>query len=68
MKNWKMQENVKRAYGDLYSAVDPDDANSDFKTLSTNHDPRNRETAKPRKHEDTKTRRADGSMARRFAA
>jgi len=25
-----MQENVKRAYGDLYSAVDPDDANSDF--------------------------------------
>jgi len=30
MKNWKMQENVKRAYGDLYSAVDPDDANSDF--------------------------------------
>jgi len=30
MKNWKMQENVKRAYDDLYSAVDPDDANSDF--------------------------------------
>src|SRR6266511_2168228 len=25
MKNWKMQENVKRAYDDLYSAVDPDD-------------------------------------------
>jgi hypothetical protein len=30
MKNWKMQENVKRAYDDLYSAVDPDDANSDI--------------------------------------
>jgi hypothetical protein len=30
MRNWKMQENVKKAYDDLYSAIEPDNPESEI--------------------------------------
>lgn len=30
LKNWKVQENVRKAYNDLYTPIDPNDSNSEM--------------------------------------